>query len=102
MTNPDHRSLYVLVSSLLATAISLPAVWYFTAAAYASGSLPKDAIFAAALNLRRRAHCSFCSIRASALRYRRNILLSVLSLIVQQPHVRLDGVYCGLFCFRSI
>jgi hypothetical protein len=36
MTNPDHRSLYILISSLLATAISLPAVWYFTAA-YASG-----------------------------------------------------------------
>jgi hypothetical protein len=37
MTNPDARSLYVLVISLLATLISLPAVWYFTAAAYASG-----------------------------------------------------------------
>jgi hypothetical protein len=35
MTNTDANSLYVLVSSLLATVISLPAVWYFTAAAYA-------------------------------------------------------------------
>jgi hypothetical protein len=33
MTNPDARSLYILVISLLATVISLPAVWYFTAAA---------------------------------------------------------------------
>jgi hypothetical protein len=31
--NTDTHSLYVLVSSLLATVISLPAVWYFTAAA---------------------------------------------------------------------
>jgi hypothetical protein len=37
MTNSDARSLYVLVISLLATVISLPVVWYFTAAAYASG-----------------------------------------------------------------
>jgi len=37
MTNPDTHSLYVLVVSLVATLISLPAVWYFTAAAYASG-----------------------------------------------------------------
>jgi hypothetical protein len=31
----DTHSLYVLVSSLLATVISLPAVWYFSAAVYA-------------------------------------------------------------------
>ena len=36
MTNPDAHTLYVLVFSLLGTLISLPAVWYFTAAAYAS------------------------------------------------------------------
>jgi hypothetical protein len=36
LENPDARSLYVLVASLLATVISLPAVWYFTAA-HASG-----------------------------------------------------------------
>ena len=34
MTNTDAHSLYVLVSSLVATAISLSTVWYFTA--YAS------------------------------------------------------------------
>jgi hypothetical protein len=34
----DAHSLYVLVVSLLATLISLPAVWYF-AAAYASTGL---------------------------------------------------------------
>jgi len=37
MTNPDANSLYVLVASLVATVISLPAVWYFSAAAYAAG-----------------------------------------------------------------
>ena len=35
--NTDTHSLYVLVSSLAATLISLPVVWYFTAAAYAPG-----------------------------------------------------------------
>jgi hypothetical protein len=39
MTNPDASSLYVLVCSLCATVISLPAVWYFTSAAYASSGL---------------------------------------------------------------
>ena len=37
MTNPDARGLDVLLGSLIATLISLPAVWYFTAAAYGSG-----------------------------------------------------------------
>ena len=35
MKNPDSHTLYVLVASLFATLISLSAVWYFTAAAYA-------------------------------------------------------------------
>lgn len=35
LDNPDAHSLYVLVSSLFVTLISLPAVWYFTVAAYA-------------------------------------------------------------------
>ena len=35
MTHTDANSLYVLICSLAATVISLPAVWYFTAAAYA-------------------------------------------------------------------
>jgi hypothetical protein len=35
LDNPDARSLYVLITSLLATLMSLPAVWYFTA--HASG-----------------------------------------------------------------
>jgi hypothetical protein len=39
MTHTDANSLYVLVSSLFATVISLPAVWYFTAAAYAAPGL---------------------------------------------------------------
>ena len=39
MTNPDNNSLYVLVCSLTATVISLPAVWYFVAAAYAAPAL---------------------------------------------------------------
>ena len=39
MTSPDANSLYVLVCSLCATVISLPAVWYFTDAAYASSIL---------------------------------------------------------------
>ena len=39
MTNTDANSLYVLVCSLTATVISLPAVWYFTAAAYAAPGL---------------------------------------------------------------
>jgi hypothetical protein len=34
MTQTDAKSLHVLVSSLLATVISLSAIWYFTAAAY--------------------------------------------------------------------
>jgi hypothetical protein len=34
MTQTDARTLYVLVSSVLATVISLSAIWYFTAAAY--------------------------------------------------------------------
>ena len=38
MTHTDTNSLYVLVCSLAATVISLPAVWYF-AAAYASSGL---------------------------------------------------------------
>ncbi len=37
----DHttHSLYVLLISLLGTVISLPPVWYFTAAAYAAPGL---------------------------------------------------------------
>ena len=35
MNNPDANSLYVLVISLLGTLVSLPAVWFLTAAAYA-------------------------------------------------------------------
>jgi hypothetical protein len=35
--NTDTHSLYVLVSSLAATLVSLSAVWYFTAAAFAPG-----------------------------------------------------------------
>jgi hypothetical protein len=35
----DFRSLYVLIVSLLATVISLPAVWFFVAAAYAAPAL---------------------------------------------------------------
>jgi hypothetical protein len=35
----DANSLYVLVASLLATLVSLPAVWYFAAAAYAASGL---------------------------------------------------------------
>jgi hypothetical protein len=37
MRNPDAHTFYILVASLLPTVISLPAVWSFTAAAYASG-----------------------------------------------------------------
>jgi len=37
LSNPDARSLYVLITSLLATLMSLPAVWYFTTGAHASG-----------------------------------------------------------------
>ena len=36
MTHTDANSLYVLICSLAATVITLPAIWYFTAAAYAS------------------------------------------------------------------
>ena len=32
----DTHSLYVLIASLLGAVISLPAVWYFTEAAYAA------------------------------------------------------------------
>ena len=39
MKNPDARSLYVLIASLCATLISLPAVWYFAAAAHAAPGL---------------------------------------------------------------
>jgi hypothetical protein len=39
MTHTDANSLYVLVCSLAATVISLPAIWYFTAAAYAQAVL---------------------------------------------------------------
>ena len=35
----DTHSLYVLLVSLLGTVISLPAVWYFTEAAYAASGL---------------------------------------------------------------
>ena len=35
----DTHSLYVLIVSLLGTLIALPAVWYFTAAAYAAPGL---------------------------------------------------------------
>jgi hypothetical protein len=35
----DTHSLYVLLISLLGTVISLPPVWYFTAAAYAAPGL---------------------------------------------------------------
>jgi hypothetical protein len=40
MTNhTDPNSLYVLLVSLLGTVIALPAVWYFTEAAYAASGL---------------------------------------------------------------
>ena len=35
----DTHSLYVLLVSLLGTMASLPAVWYFTEAAYAASGL---------------------------------------------------------------
>jgi hypothetical protein len=35
--NTDTHSLYVLISSLLGTLISLPAVWYLSAVLYAPG-----------------------------------------------------------------
>ena len=35
----DTHSLYVLLVSLLGTVIALPAVWYFTEAAYAASGL---------------------------------------------------------------
>jgi hypothetical protein len=37
MENPDARSLYVLVISLLGTLVSLLAVWHFAEGAYGSG-----------------------------------------------------------------
>jgi|RhiMetStandDraft_4_1073278.scaffolds.fasta_scaffold170100_1 hypothetical protein len=39
LDNTDTHSLYVLIISLLGTAIALPAVWYFTEAAYAAPGL---------------------------------------------------------------
>ena len=39
MNTTDRNSLYVLICSLAGTLISLPAVWYFTAAAYAAPGL---------------------------------------------------------------
>ena len=35
----DTQSLYVLLISLLGTVLALPAVWYFTEAAYAASGL---------------------------------------------------------------
>ena len=35
----DTHSLYILIASLLGSAIALPAVWYFTEAAYAASGL---------------------------------------------------------------
>ena len=35
----DNHSLYVLIVSLLGTVISLPAVWYFSEAAFAAPGL---------------------------------------------------------------
>ena len=35
----DAHSLYILIVSLLGTLIALPAVWYFTEAAYAAPGL---------------------------------------------------------------
>jgi hypothetical protein len=35
----DTHSLYVLIISLLGTVLALPAVWYFTEAAYAAPGL---------------------------------------------------------------
>jgi hypothetical protein len=35
----DTHSLYILIVSLLGTLIALPAVWYFTEAAYAAPGL---------------------------------------------------------------
>jgi len=37
--HPDTHTLYVLLVSLLGTLIALPAVWYFTEAAYAAPGL---------------------------------------------------------------
>jgi hypothetical protein len=39
LDNIDTHSLYVLIVSLLGTVIALPAVWYFTEAAYAAPGL---------------------------------------------------------------
>jgi hypothetical protein len=39
MTHTDTNSPYVLICSLAATVISLPAAWYFAAAAYAPPGL---------------------------------------------------------------
>ena len=39
MAYTDTNSLYVLICSLTATIISLPAAWYFAAAAYAAPAL---------------------------------------------------------------
>ncbi len=35
----DTHSLYILIASLLGSVIALPAVWYFTEAAYAASGL---------------------------------------------------------------
>ena len=37
--NTDGHTLYVLLVSLLATVMSLPAIWYFAAATYAPAGL---------------------------------------------------------------
>ena len=39
LDNTDTHSLYVLIVSLLGTVLALPAVWYFTEAAYAASGL---------------------------------------------------------------
>jgi hypothetical protein len=41
----DTHSLYVLLVSLLGTVIALPAVWYFTEAAYAAPGLVANDLF---------------------------------------------------------
>ena len=68
MTNhTDTRSLYVLIVSLLGTVIALPAVWYFTEAAYAApGSLTTFSVtpptVLAAINIGSLAQRSLCSV----------------------------------------
>jgi hypothetical protein len=41
----DTHSLYVLLVSLLGTVIALPAVWYFSEAAYAAPGLVANDLF---------------------------------------------------------